>query len=108
MENAWWVVPKVNFPDGLPANMRHQQIDLDTLAQAEMVHGGIVDAHRFYITDQVVVRDQLGLGVRQIRTYIGTQTTCAQPRASASQLQAEAATDSQQQEAAPGQPQAAA
>ena len=50
-EDQFWAVPKENFPDGLPEQLKAAVVREEDLLQAQIVGGGTFDFEDFYILD---------------------------------------------------------
>ena len=64
-----WAVPKVNFPDGLPANIEKVRKDE---ANCE---GFIVDHTDYWVIDQCITQSELGVDVFPIEKFLSTKAT---------------------------------
>ncbi len=80
----YWGVPKTNFPNGLPGDIRAALVTPESLSNAEMIGKGKVDTENYYVVDQVIPRERLKAGVRIFRFFAGATTTMvlnSQPQA---------------------------
>ena len=71
-----WAVPKVNFPDGLPANIEKVRKDE---ANCE---GFIVDHTDYWVIDQCITQSELGVDVFPIEKFLSTSISPAAEEAS--------------------------
>ena len=70
----YWGVPKENFPDGLPEEIKGSVVTERDLDEAELVGGGRVDHDRYFVVDCEVSRNLLKKNVRILKFYTGSQT----------------------------------
>ena len=70
----YWVVPKVNFPDGLPADLADAVVSPDDLAHAELTGGAQFDHEHNYIMDECAPRGKLKKKCRLLIISSGSQT----------------------------------
>jgi hypothetical protein len=64
---AFWVVPKRNFPKGLPPKLKSSEVDADAEYAPQDV-----DREHFYVIDQCIPREQLGKGVWTVTSFNST------------------------------------
>ena len=55
----FWGVPKSNFPEGLPDDIREALMRPEDLAEAELIGRGQVDTEIYFVVDQNVARHRL-------------------------------------------------
>jgi len=80
VKNEVWVVPKANFPDGLPANVAASQVSKDDLAELQLVGGCDVDGDMYYFIDQECPRKFLGKQVLTLEFFSASTTRLALDR----------------------------
>ena len=76
MEEHYWCIPKTNFPNGLPQDIKEAVVQPDAEDDTWGVPGSKFDADNFYIVDQVIERARLGKGVSIMRHIAGHSTKC--------------------------------
>ena len=75
-EEPYWCVPKTNFTNGLPQEIKDAVVEPEGDDDNWGVNGWKVDSANFYIVDQVIPRTSLGKGVFIIRHFAGHSTKC--------------------------------
>ena len=70
----FWAVPKINFTEPLPEDIRNALVDPDDLSEAEIMGGGTVDHDEYWIVDHYVPRHLLKKNVRTLTFFSGSLT----------------------------------
>ena len=73
----YWAVPKNNFPNGLPDDIKGSQVTEEDLADATVLGGGHIDHDSIFIVDCEVPRTRLKQNVKILKFYTESRTTVA-------------------------------
>ena len=73
----YWAVPKNNFPNGLPDDIKGSQVTEEDLADATVLGGGHIDHDSIFIVDCEVPRTRLKKSVKILKFYTESRTTVA-------------------------------
>ena len=80
-EEAYWLVPKINFPSGLPPDINDCVVDPNALESSQLraEEGGTVtavDSDNFWVVDKAIDRSILGKGTYTLKFWGSNHTKC--------------------------------
>ena len=71
---AYWAVPKMNFPQGLPQDLLTAIAAPEDLEAAQLIGGNGIDHENYFIVDMCAPRERLGKNVKTLQFHTGTKT----------------------------------